>query len=274
MPNNLYSQGTGFGFDMSEFQDLMNPMASGGTMSNLGGAWDTQSLQPQQQGMLQGTLAGGLGSGFAGQGPWDQGGSSGSMGGMLRGLGKNLQQNLKSKMGSTPWGAVAKGAGMLMSGAGAYRQAKRTRQGLGKAIKEISPLQGKFALEQKSMKDEAAKFRIGGRYSDIMTEQMLDTGAQAGQSMAQKFESMGISSPSMARQVGNQSRRATLAQLPGAQLSLAQGAMPYEKMAFGYGQQHKDVTEQLATLRGTRQSIDPTASLMSSLGGSLMSFMS
>ena len=277
MPNNLYSQGTGFGFDMSQFQDLMNPISGGwdsaANESFLGAS--PQGIVPGQNmssALGSGTLAGG-GMDLSGAGPFASilGGSSAGAGGqkglgMMGGLGKALK--------ATPWGKVAQGAGMLMSGAGAYRQAKRTRQGLGKAIKEISPLQNKFALEQKSMKDEAAKFRIGGRYSDIMTEQMLDTGAQAGQSMAQKFESMGISSPSMARQVGNQSRRATLAQLPGAQLSLAQGAMPYEKMAFGYGQQHKDVTEQLATLRGTRQSIDPTASLMSSLGGSLMSFMS
>ena len=280
MPQNL---GLGYqssmGFDMSAFQDLMNPVGSGFGAES--GNTGMSAASPFFQGIVpgqmmssalgSGTLAGG-GMDLSGAGPFSSYGGSvaGAGAGGQKGLG--MMGQLGKALKATPWGKVAQGAGMLMSGAGAFRQAKRTRQGLGKAIKGISPLQNKFALEQQSMKDEAAKFKIGGRYSDIMTEQMLDTGAQAGQSMAQKFESMGISSPSMARQVGSQSRRATLAQLPGAQLSLAQGAMPYEKMAFGYGQQHKDVTEQLATLRGTRQSIDPTASLMSNIGGSLMSF--
>ena len=158
MPSNLYSQGTGFGFDMSQFQDLMNPISGG---------WDSASnesfLGASSQGIVpgqnmssalgSGTLAGG-GMDLSGAGPFSSYGRSVAGAGGQKGLG--MMDQLGKALKATPWGKVAQGAGMLMSGAGGYSQAKRTRQGLGKAIKEIRPLQNKFALEQKSMKDEAA----------------------------------------------------------------------------------------------------------------------
>ena len=153
--------------------------------------------------------------------------------------------------------------GALVGGWLGHRQAKAQQKGLGVAIGELDPLKGKFMGEHKRQLGLAEAYRPGGKYSQYMAGQMYSQAAESVGQESQRMIASGITSPSMMRAMGRQSRRQTQAAMPGMELQLSQMALPYEKLAAGSMTQYGGVVEQLASLKGARASIDPTASAVS-----------
>jgi hypothetical protein len=97
--------------------------------------------------------------------------------------------------------------------------------------------------------------------------------SQAEESVGQETSRMiasGITSPSMMRQIGHQSRRQSEASLPGMEMQVSQMALPYEQLASGYFGQYRGLGEQLAGLRGAKEAVNPWASAMSGAMGGAM----
>jgi len=168
----------------------------------------------------------------------------------------------------TAWGGVsseqkAGGLGALAGGFLGYRQAKAQKKGLGVAIDEIDPLKGKFMGEHKRQLGLAEAYRPGGKYSQYMAGQMYSQAAESAGQESQRMIASGITSPSMMRAMARQSRRRTQAAMPGMELQLSQMALPYEQLGAKSLTQYGGVVEQLASLKGARASIDPTASAVS-----------
>ena len=157
-------------------------------------------------------------------------------------------------------GTMAMGAGALFGGIAGYGQAKSQKKGLGVAIGELDPLKGKFMEAHERQLGIAEDYRPGGKYSRYMAGQIM---SQATESAAQETQSMiasGITSPSMMRAMGRQSRRGAQASLPGMEMQVSQMALPYEQMGAQSLTQYGGVVEQLASLKGARSAINPWAS--------------
>ena len=166
-------------------------------------------------------------------------------------------------------GKVALG-GALLGGITGYKQAKQQKEGLGVAIEELDPLKGQFMGEHERQKGLAEAYRPGGKYSRYMAGQMYSQAAESVGQESQRMIASGITSPSMMRAMGRQSRRQTQAAMPGMELQLSQMALPYEKLAAGSMTQYGGVVEQLASLKGARASIDPLASAISGASEGMM----
>ena len=166
-------------------------------------------------------------------------------------------------------GKVA-GLGALAGGIGGYMQAKSQKKGLGVAIEELDPLKGQFMGEHERQKGLAEAYRPGGKYSQYMAGQMYSQAAESVGQESQRMIASGITSPSMMRAMGRQSRRQTQAAMPGMELQLSQMALPYEKLAAGSMTQYGGVVEQLASLKGARASINPWASAISGASEGMM----
>jgi hypothetical protein len=109
----------------------------------------------------------------------------------------------------------------------------------------------------------AESYRPGGTYSRYMGGRIL---SQAEESVGQETSRMiasGITSPSMMRQMGIQSRRQAGASLPGMEMQVSQMALPYEQLASGYFGQYRGLGEQMAGLKGARSAINPWSSAIS-----------
>jgi hypothetical protein len=167
------------------------------------------------------------------------------------------------------------GLGALGGAYVGYKQAKSQRKGLGVAIEEIDPLKGEFMGARERQLGLAEAYRPGGRYSQYMGGKIM---SQAAESAAQETQSMiasGITSPSMMRAIGKQTRTTARHALPGMELQLSQMALPYEQMGAQSLTQYGGVVEQLASLRGARASINPWASaiqggMQGAIGGASM----
>ena len=95
----------------------------------------------------------------------------------------------------------------------------------------------------------AESYRPGGTYSRYMGGRIL---SQAEESVGQETSRMiasGITSPSMMRQMGIQSRRQAQASLPGMEMQVSQMALPYEQLASGYFGEYTGLGEQIAGLK-------------------------
>ena len=103
-----------------------------------------------------------------------------------------------------------------------------------------------------------------------MAGQMYSQAAESVGQESQRMIASGITSPSMMRAMGRQSRRQTQAAMPGMELQLSQMALPYEKLAAGSMTQYGGVVEQLASLKGARASIDPWTSALSGASQGVM----
>ena len=167
-------------------------------------------------------------------------------------------------------GKVAGASGALIGGVLGYRQAKQQKEGLGVAIEELDPLKGQFMGEHERQKGLAEAYRPGGKYSRYMAGQMYSQAAESVGQESQRMIASGITSPSMMRAMGRQSRRQTQAAMPGMELQLSQMALPYEKLAAGSMTQYGGVVEQLASLKGARASINPWASAISGASEGMM----
>ena len=153
--------------------------------------------------------------------------------------------------------------GALLGGITGYRQAKSQQKGLAKAIGELDPIKTQALGAYKRSLGLAESYRPGGTYSRYMGGKIL---SQAEESVGQETSRMiasGITSPSMMRQIGHQSRRQSEASLPGMEMQISQMALPYEQLASGYFGEYRGLSEQMAGLKGARGSINPWSSAVS-----------
>jgi hypothetical protein len=161
-------------------------------------------------------------------------------------------------------------AGALFGGISGYGQAKSQKKGLAAAIGELDPIKTQALGAYKRSLGLAESYRPGGKYSRYMGGKIL---SQAEESVGQETSRMiasGITSPSMMRQIGHQSRRQAEASLPGMEMQVSQMALPYEQLASGYFGQYRGLGEQLAGLRGAKEAVNPWASAMSGAMGGAM----
>ena len=161
-------------------------------------------------------------------------------------------------------------AGALFGGISGYGQAKSQKKGLAAAIGELDPIKTQALGAYKRSLGLAESYRPGGKYSRYMGGKIL---SQAEESVGQETSRMiasGITSPSMMRQIGHQSRRQAEASLPGMEMQVSQMALPYEQLASGYFGQYRGLGEQLAGLRGAKKAVNPWASAISGAMGGAM----
>jgi hypothetical protein len=169
---------------------------------------------------------------------------------------------------SSIFGSAAAQGGMmagggLLGGITGYMQAKSQQKGLSKAIGELDPIKTQALGAYKRSLGLAESYRPGGTYSRYMGGKIL---SQAEESVGQETSRMiasGITSPSMMRQIGHQSRRQAEASLPGMEMQISQMALPYEQLASGYFGEYRGLSEQMAGLKGARGSINPWSSAVS-----------
>ena len=109
----------------------------------------------------------------------------------------------------------------------------------------------------------AEAYRPGGRYSQYMGGQIMSQAAESAGQESQRMIASGITSPSMMRQMAQQSRRGAQAALPGMEMQLSQMALPYEQLGAQSLTQYGGVVEQLASLKGAKAAIDPWSQALS-----------
>jgi len=181
---------------------------------------------------------------------------------------KKAGQSAAKKGGEGFFGSAAAQGGMMAGGAlvggiTGYMQAKSQKKGLSAAIGELDPIKTQAFGAYEKMGDIAESYRPGGTYSRYMGGRIL---SQAEESVGQETSRMiasGITSPSMMRQMGIQSRRQAQTSLPGMEMQVSQMALPYEQLASGYFSEYKGLGEQMAGLKGARAAIDPWSSALS-----------
>jgi hypothetical protein len=182
--------------------------------------------------------------------------------------GKELPGAAAKEGASSIFGSAAAQGGMmagggLLGGITGYMQAKSQQKGLSKAIGELDPIKTQALGAYKRSLGLAESYRPGGTYSRYMGGKIL---SQAEESVGQETSRMiasGITSPSMMRQIGHQSRRQSEASLPGMEMQISQMALPYEQLASGYFGEYRGLSEQLSGLKGARGSINPWTSAVS-----------
>jgi hypothetical protein len=192
-----------------------------------------------------------------------------AVGGVAGGALKEAPTSFMGKYGKYG-GAMAVGAGALLGGIAGYGQAKSQQKGLAKAIGELDPIKTQALGAYKRSLGLAESYRPGGTYSRYMGGKIL---SQAEESVGQETSRMiasGITSPSMMRQIGHQSRRQSEASLPGMEMQVSQMALPYEQLASTYFGEYRGLGEQLAGLRGAKEAVNPWASAISgAMGGAI-----
>ncbi len=180
-----------------------------------------------------------------------------------------------AKTGADFFGSAAAQGGMMAGGAllggiTGFRQAKSQKKGLSKAIGELDPLKTQAFGAYERQLGLAEAYRPGGTYSRYMGGQVLSQAEEAVGQETSRMIASGITSPSMMRQMGIQSRRKAGASLPGMEMQVSQMALPYEQLAGGYFGKYTSLGEQIAGLKGARSAIDPWSSAISGAMGGAM----
>jgi hypothetical protein len=181
----------------------------------------------------------------------------------LQGIGSVADGSTKAPGMSGSLGPAAMAGGALLGGITGFMQAKSQKKGLGKAIKELDPLKGKYMEAHERQLGLAEAYRPGGKYSRYMGGQIMSQAAESAGQESQRMVASGINSPSMMRAMARQSRRGAQAALPGMEMQLSQMALPYEQMGAQSLTQYGGVVEQLASLKGSKAAINPWASAIS-----------
>ena len=154
-------------------------------------------------------------------------------------------------------------AGALFGGIAGFRQAKSQKKGLSAAIGELDPIKTQAYGAYEKMGGIAESYRPGGTYSRYMGGRILSQAEEAVGQESSRMIASGITSPSMMRQMGIQSRRQAQASLPGMEMQVSQMALPYEQLASGYFGEYKGLGEQMAGLKGARAAVNPWSSAIS-----------
>ena len=150
--------------------------------------------------------------------------------------------------------------GAILGGLTGWRQATGQQKGLAAAIGELDPLKTQAFGAYEKMGGIAESYRPGGTYSRYMGGRVLSQAEEAVGQETSRMIASGITSPSMMRQMGIQSRRQAQASLPGMEMQVSQMALPYEQLASGYFGEYRGLGEQIAGLKGARSAIDPWSS--------------
>lgn len=172
-------------------------------------------------------------------------------------------------LGAIGGGSMLAGAGALLGAYSSWRGAKRQRQGLGKAISELNKPLAMYKTEYESLSKEADAYRPGGEYSQYAIGKTFDMAESGASKAVGELSARGIDSAAMSSQLARGAYSKAAENVPGVMMDVAKGGMMYDKLALGalggMTQLHGDI----AQLKGARGRIDPTQSMISSLGSSM-----
>ena len=217
-----------------------------------------------------GSTASYLWEGMKGEG-YEGGGLKAAGGAIAGGLSKLFgKEGIGSKaLGAIGGGSPLAGASALLGAYSSWRGAKRQRQGLGKAISELNKPLAMYKTEYESLSKEADAYRPGGEYSQYAIGKTFDMAESGASKAVGELSARGIDSAAMSSQLARGAYSKAAENVPGVMMDVAKGGMMYDKLALGalggMTQLHGDI----AQLKGARGRIDPTQSMISSLGSSM-----